>query len=90
MDSLSNILLNLNSIEKPSAYEFYEMESIFPDERLFVITDMITNKSIMIKNYQNRIEIDKNYSMNSNKLIKISIIDFFQRLKGVGVSYITK
>lgn len=90
MDSLSNMLYNMNSVEKPNSYEFYEIKSDFPNERLFVIQDIITNKTILVKNYQNRIEIDKNYNMNSNNMTKISIIDFFQRLNGVGVSYITK
>lgn len=92
MQTLTDFLKISGNIEMPGAYEFYEIQSNFPkEERLFLIKNVMTLKTIFVRNLLNRVEIDpsyRDYSMDNST--KLSVIDFFQRLRGLGFSYIEK
>ncbi len=92
MQTLTDFLKISTSVDSPGTYEFYELPSNFPkDERLFIIKNIITSQTIYVRNVQNKVEVDPTYrDYNNVKMTKISIIEFFQRLKGIGLSYIEK
>jgi len=89
IQTLSDFMKQNQSLDNPGTYEFYELES--PDDitRRFIITNTFTGRAILIRNGQNRIEIDGSYKTYGNiGGKKISIMRFFERLKGLGVKYI--
>jgi len=92
MQTLTDYLKLSSSIEMPGTYEFYEIPSSFPkEERLFIIKNVLTLKPIFVRNRLNRVEVDPSYrDYNIDNATKLSIVDFFQRLRGLGFSYIEK
>lgn len=92
MQTLSDFLQISSSIETPGAYEFYEMPSKFPkEERIFLIKNVLNSKTIYVRNIRNKVEIDPTYKDYANDVYtKLSIVDFFQRLNGLGFSYVEK
>lgn len=86
---LSDYLKQTESIDSPGTYEFYELESSDRITKRFIIKNINNGKTILIRNKQNKIEIDNTYTIYGNiggKLI--SIMKFFEKLKGLGVTYI--
>lgn len=88
METLSDFLNKNKSLDNPGTYEFYELERTDEISQRFVIKNIITNSTILIINTRNKIDIDINFNSYGQLGKKISIIKFFERLKGIGVNYI--
>ena len=87
MQTLSDYMNQIDSLDNPGLYEFYELESDETGNR-FVILNTLNGRAVLINNTQNRILIDGKYKPYGKiEGTKISAMKFFERLKGLGVEY---
>jgi hypothetical protein len=88
--TLSDFLKNSISLDTPGTYEIYEVLTEFPDERIFIIKNVLnSSKCIKITNTQNKVEVNQNFcDWNNLNGTKISFPKFLERLKGIGVNYV--
>lgn len=89
VNKLSDFLKTSVSLDAPGAYEFYEIESKDDITRRFIIKNIVNSKSILVKSVRNKVEVDQNFvDYNNTGAKKISVIKFFERLSGLGISYV--
>ena len=92
METLSDFIKQQNTKDAPGQYEFYEgTEPLYPEERIFFARNILSGDIIKFINTRNRVEVFQKFSQtdfsNNRYLKKISLFRFFERLKGIGVSY---
>jgi hypothetical protein len=88
METLTDYLNKNKSLDNPGAYEFYQLEATDNISQRFIIKNIVTNQSMLVKSTRNKIEIDNNFQSYGDLGKKISVIKFLERLKGIGVNYI--
>lgn len=89
MQTLTDFLNTTTALDTPGTYEIYELESDDNIARRFVIKNTLTNRSILLKSYRNKLEIDLNFiDYNNYNFKKISITRLFERINGLGIQYI--
>ena len=87
--TVTNYMQVLADADRPGTYEFYEVFDNDPIKKCFIIKNIISNKSTYIKSDRNKLEINDNFkNFNNLNIKKISVISFFQKINGLGVTFI--
>lgn len=87
--TLSQYFQAVNTLQNAGTYEIYKIITDITNETSYIITNINTNKSILVNIFRNKIEIDESFINDSQiKTEKVSFTDFLESINGIGVYYL--